>query len=207
MKSKKTRQIMFFQLGYYDGSFDGIWGKKSKLATCNFQNDYNLKADSIYGTKTEKKLLSVYKEFMKGNASEDDFKYVGYFTEDEISCNDRCGYKDIKKQLLYNIYALRYYLKKPIYISSGCRCEVHNKKVGGVKTSRHFNKENGTKAIDFYNNKTKSLSYRKKIIDFWINYIPNARYGYCNKYSFLKGGKKTKKVYPAMGSSIHIDIK
>ncbi len=28
MRSKKTRQIMFFQLGYYDGKFDGIWGKK-----------------------------------------------------------------------------------------------------------------------------------------------------------------------------------
>ena len=62
MLKKKTRQIMFFQLGYYDGKFDGIWGKKSKLATKRFQQEYGLKVDSIYGPSTEKKLKKVYKD-------------------------------------------------------------------------------------------------------------------------------------------------
>lgn len=206
MRSKKTRQIMFFQLGYYDGKFDGIWGKKSKKATLEFQKDNGLKEDSIYGPKTERKLNQVYKKFMTGNATEEDFIKTDYFKVDEIACNDRCGYKTIKKQLLYNLYALRYHFNQPIYISSGCRCEKHNKRVGGAKTSRHFNKEKGTKAIDFYNNKTKKLSYRKKVIDFWINYIPNSRYGYCNNYSNLNGVKRKKKV-STMGNSIHLDIK
>lgn len=64
MRSKKTRQIMFFQLGYYDGKFDGIWGKKSKKATLEFQKDNGLKEDSIYGPKTERKLNQVYKKFL-----------------------------------------------------------------------------------------------------------------------------------------------
>ena len=183
MRSKKTRQIMFFQLGYYDGKFDGIWGKKSKKATLEFQKNNGLKEDSIYGPKTERKLNQVYKKFMTGNATEEDFIKTDYFKADEIACNDRCGYKTIKKQHLYNLYALRYHFNQPIYISSGCRCE-----------------------IDFYNNKTKKLSYRKKVIDFWINYIPNSRYGYCNNYSNLNGVKRKKKV-STMGNSIHLDIK
>lgn len=206
MLKKKTRQIMFFQLGYYDGKFDGIWGKKSKLATKRFQQEYGLKVDSIYGPNTEKKLKKVYKNFMNEEVTEDDFQNTKYFTKREISCNDNCGYDRISKQLLYNIYALRYYMNEKMNITSACRCEKHNKKVGGRKTSRHYNYEKFTKAIDFSNKKTKSLSYRKKITNFWINYIPNARYSYSNGYG--KIGKKAKKVIAKnMGSSVHIDVK
>lgn len=206
MIKKITRQVMFKHLGYYDDKLDGIWGKKSKEATRLFQSENGLKVDSIYGPKTEKKLKSVYKNFISGDATDDDFLRVSYITREEIACNDHCGYNKISKQLLYNLGSLREKFNKPIYVTSGCRCSKHNKRVGGVKTSRHFNKEIFTKAVDFYNSKTKSLAYRKKVIDFWINDLPNTRYAYSNKYSNLKGVIK-KKIVSTMGSSIHVDVK
>lgn len=206
MLHKKTRQIMFFQLGFYDDKIDGIFGKKSKNATKLFQQEYGLKVDSIYGEKTEKKLKQVYKKFMSEEVSPSDYEIVKYFKENEIACNDLCGYNRISKQLLYNMYALRHYMNKPMNITSGCRCLKHNKKVGSKKTSRHYNKELYTKAIDFVTKDTSKLSYRKKIIDFWIKYMPNARYAYCNKYSNLNGKKGTT-VVKSMGNAIHIDVK
>lgn len=206
MLHKKTRQIMFFQLGFYDQKIDGIWGRKSKEATKKFQQEYGLKTDAIYGIKTENKLKQVYKKFMNEDVKNSDYEIIKYFKKSEIACNDQCGYNKISKQLLYNMYALRYYMNEKMNITSGCRCLKHNTKVGSKKTSRHYNKEKYTKAIDFVTKKTKKLSYRKKIIDFWINYMPNARYAYCNKYSNING-KKTNTTVKAMGNAVHIDIK
>lgn len=39
-------------LGYYDGSIDGIYGSGTKRAVTNFQRDYGLTADGIAGSKT-----------------------------------------------------------------------------------------------------------------------------------------------------------
>lgn len=206
MLSKTTRQIMFFQLGFYDDKIDGRWGKKSKLATKQFQQEYGLKVDSIYGPKTESKLKKIYKDFMKEDVSSSDYEITKHFSKKEFACNDLCGYDRISKQLLYNLYALRYYVNAPFHITSGCRCLKHNKKVGSKKTSRHYNNEKYTKAVDFVTKKTKSLSYRKKIINFWIKYMPNSRFAYSNGYSNING-KTTKKVVKTMGNAIHLDVK
>lgn len=203
--NKYTRQIMLYQLGYYHKKIDGIWGSGSIEATKEFQEKNGLTVDSIFGPLTEAKLNSVYDEFINGEILDADLSNIKYFKRSEFACKSLCGYDKISKQLIYNLDTLRYYIDEPIYITSGCRCKAHNKKVGGSTNSRHYNKETFTKAVDFYTKSTKKLSYRKKIIDFWIKYMPNTRYGYCKQYYNLLG-KKGSISASSMGSSIHLDV-
>ena len=66
------------------------------------------------------------------------------FKQSEFVC--KCGKcKDIPVHLKDNIWHLsnelekiRAALGKPIIINSGIRCELHNKKIGGVKNSQHI---------------------------------------------------------------------
>lgn len=46
--------------------------------------------------------------------------------------------KNIQDLVTYVLQPLRDKLNKPIYISSGFRCEKLNKLIGGVKTSQHL---------------------------------------------------------------------
>lgn len=200
------RQIMLYQLGLYKGKIDGIWGSLSKIATKSFQLLTNIKVDSIYGKQTDKTLLNYYNSFITNEVTDEDFKNIKYFKRKEFACKDKCGYDRVNKQLLYNLDTLRYYIGYKINISSGCRCRKRNLSVGGNDSSRHYNNLKVTKAVDIYNNKTKSLDYRKNIIDFWIKYMPNARYAYSDGYA-NSGGRKTIKSFKNMGKSIHLDVK
>ena len=206
MTSIYKRQIMLYHLGLYKGKIDGIWGSLSKNATKEFQILTNIKVDSIYGKVTDKTLINYYNDFINKELTEEDFKNIKYFKRKEFACRDKCGYDRINKQLLYNLDTLRYYLNYKINISSGCRCRKHNLIVGGNDNSRHYNKLVETKAVDIYNNKTKSLDYRKMVIDFWIKYMPNARYAYSDGY-INSGGRKSIKSFKNMGTSIHLDVK
>ena len=63
---------------------------------------------------------------------------TNYFKETELKC--KCGCNQLKfdaefKNLLNRIRTL---FNKPIYITSGYRCEKHNKEVGGKPTSSHL---------------------------------------------------------------------
>ena len=65
------------------------------------------------------------------------------FTRWEFRCQCGCGYDLINAPLVKQIQRFRDLLEIytgygiPITISSGCRCEEHNKKVGGAKNSFH----------------------------------------------------------------------
>lgn len=56
---QKQRQLYF--LGYYNGEIDGVWGAKSKSATKEFQADFGLEADGVFGAQTEAKSITVIK--------------------------------------------------------------------------------------------------------------------------------------------------
>lgn len=58
------------------------------------------------------------------------------FKRSEFACNCGCGFDDIDPKLVNIIQTIRDEVG-PIRISSGCRCEDWNKKVGGVKGSFH----------------------------------------------------------------------
>jgi len=57
---QKQSQLKF--LGYYPGAIDGIWGDRSKEATANFQDDFGLEDDGVFGALTEEKSAEIIKE-------------------------------------------------------------------------------------------------------------------------------------------------
>lgn len=60
-----------------------------------------------------------------------------YFTREEFQCKCGCGHDTVDAELLLVLERLRYHFNEPVYISSGCRCEIHNRVVGGSPTSKH----------------------------------------------------------------------
>jgi len=59
------------------------------------------------------------------------------FTSEEFACNCGCGFDDIQQAIVDKLQNMRYELKVPIRINSGCRCAKHNKDVGGAPSSFH----------------------------------------------------------------------
>jgi uncharacterized protein YcbK (DUF882 family) len=59
------------------------------------------------------------------------------FTSEEFACNCGCGFDSIHQAIVDNLQKMRYELKVPIRINSGCRCAKHNAEVGGAPNSFH----------------------------------------------------------------------
>lgn len=190
-------------LGYYDGNIDGIVGNKTVSAYRNFQKDYGLKVDGIYGAKTDAKLISVIKQKQKElevkvdgvagvntiNAKQNQtvtWDKIKYFRESEFTCKCGCGMNNIDLKLVKILDEIRDYFEQPVVISSGCRCKNHNARVGGVQGSRHVL----GKASDIV---VRNVS-KEKVLAKCKEYVKNgkARYTYTNNSN--------------MGNAVHIDI-
>lgn len=64
--------------------------------------------------------------------------YIKDFTEEEFSCGCGCGSNDMDDSLLIRLQSGRTLAGIPFIISSGYRCEEHNKEVGGKWDSSHL---------------------------------------------------------------------
>lgn len=53
------KQCLLTYLGYDTGGVDGIWGNKSRQATVDFQNDYGLESDGVFGDATLARIKEV----------------------------------------------------------------------------------------------------------------------------------------------------
>jgi uncharacterized protein YcbK (DUF882 family) len=60
-----------------------------------------------------------------------------YFNRDEFACNCGCGDNNTDAQFIAKLSAARHRAGIPFVISSGYRCIIHNKAVGGKKDSAH----------------------------------------------------------------------
>jgi len=60
-----------------------------------------------------------------------------HFTDKEMDCNCGCG-KTVDPELLTRLEALRRMLGQPLIVTSGARCETHNREVGGKPASWHL---------------------------------------------------------------------
>jgi uncharacterized protein YcbK (DUF882 family) len=61
-----------------------------------------------------------------------------YFRRDEFECKcGQCGFAAVDAELLEVLTDIRETYGRPVKITSACRCESHNKKVGGAKESMH----------------------------------------------------------------------
>ena len=60
-----------------------------------------------------------------------------HFKVSEFACKCGCGFDDIDQRVIDMAETLRQDLGVPVRVNSGCRCERHNARVGGVKGSKH----------------------------------------------------------------------
>jgi len=60
-----------------------------------------------------------------------------HFNRAEFACKCGCGYDDISGRFLNILDDIRDLIDRPLVITSGCRCQEYNKKVGGKKYSAH----------------------------------------------------------------------
>ena len=63
-------------------------------------------------------------------------KVAKYFKLNEFSC-PCCRKVMLHPRLLSKLVELRNILERPVYITSGYRCTVYNRKIGGVLNSYH----------------------------------------------------------------------
>lgn len=197
------RNLVF--LGYECGGIDGIKGAKTTEALRQFQSDYGLLVDGIYGKQTEAKLIEIIKE-EQGKLGVEQDGIVGQITEnakrnevenwdkiihfkkEEFTCKCGCGLNNINLELVEILEKIRsHFGGNPIIITSGCRCTKHNLAVQGAKYSRHVD----GKASDLYVRgitTSELLNYCKELVNQGV-----LRYTYTNDTN--------------MRGVVHIDIK
>ncbi len=64
-------------------------------------------------------------------------KDTEHFKVREFTCKCGCGKNNIDQRVIDMAETIRLALGVPVKVNSGCRCEKHNAKVGGVKSSKH----------------------------------------------------------------------
>ena len=168
----KQKQCLLAYLGYYSGALDGIWGSGSKGAEAAFREAFGLSGESL-----EAALLgAVTGELSPADPWED----VRYFRKEEFRCN--CGGKycdgfpaGMDPVLLALADRVREYFGAPALVSSGLRCPVHNRNVGGAAASRHLS----GKAMDFRirdKNAAEVLEFVKEQPEVRYTYAIDGRY-------------------------------
>jgi len=60
-----------------------------------------------------------------------------YFKREEFACSCGCGFSSVDVELLEVLEDVREHFDSPVTINSACRCETHNKTVGGSNNSMH----------------------------------------------------------------------
>lgn len=60
-----------------------------------------------------------------------------HFNVSEFACKCGCGFNIIDQRVMNMAETIRLALGVPVHVNSGCRCDKHNKSVGGVKASNH----------------------------------------------------------------------
>ena len=65
-----------------------------------------------------------------------------HFKLEEFACKCGCGFDQVSMELVRALEVLRGRLgNRPITVNSGCRCEDHNRAVGGAPNSYHLRGE------------------------------------------------------------------
>jgi len=60
-----------------------------------------------------------------------------YFERSEFACKCGCGFATVDVELLNVLTKVRMHFDSPVIINSGCRCEQHNRNIGGADGSKH----------------------------------------------------------------------
>lgn len=66
-----------------------------------------------------------------------DYSKFKHFKKEEFTCKCGCGFNNMEFQIIKMLDDARDFAQIPFKINCGCRCEKHNKEVGGVEKSSH----------------------------------------------------------------------
>lgn len=156
MLTIKQRQTNLWFLGYYKGEIDGIEGPQTKQSYIDFQRDYGLAVDGIYGRRTNAKLVEVIMQQQRNLGVEPDgivgpitiaarakqtitWENIKYFQNFEFTCPCGCGKNNIDLTLVQILDEIREYFGKPMIVTCGCRCQkLNDRMVGSIKNSKHI---------------------------------------------------------------------
>ena len=61
-----------------------------------------------------------------------------HFSSSEFACRCGCGFRSVSPDLISRLELLRSHFGRPVKINSGCRCENHNRNIGGSSSSQHI---------------------------------------------------------------------
>ena len=148
----KQIQALLVYLGYDPGEVDGWNGANTTASVLAFQRQENLEQDGKPGPATQKALLAAVaagrmytpstEEKPSSGQPPDFWSEIKYFRREEFRC--KCGGKfcdgfpaEPAEKLLRLLDRAREEFGTPGDVISGVRCEIHNRNVGGVATSRH----------------------------------------------------------------------
>ena len=148
----KQIQALLVYLGYDPGEVDGWNGANTTAAVLAFQKQEGLEQDGKPGPATQKALLAAVaagrmytpatEEKPSSGQPPDWWSEIKYFGREEFRC--KCDGKfcdgfpaEPAEKLLRLLDRAREELGTPGDVISGVRCEIHNRNVGGVATSRH----------------------------------------------------------------------
>lgn len=150
----KQKQHLLGYLGCYTGAADGVWGPLSREATREFQRQYGLEPDGVFGAETEKRIREIIASGeapVRREQPEDIpawWREIRHFTRNEFRCPcGRCGGfpAEPEEALVRLAQRVREHFDAPVVVTSGVRCDAHNAQVGGVANSLH----RVGKAMDF----------------------------------------------------------
>ena len=148
----KQQQLLLSFLGYYTGAINGTTNPQA--ATRQFQTDYKIGVDGIFGPQTEAKIREVIGDPTKEKKQENTpvvnntvvntpagdafWDGIKYFKQSEFACQCGCGANNINHDLVKILEKIREHYGKPVRVNSGVRCKTHNARVGGASNSQHL---------------------------------------------------------------------
>jgi hypothetical protein len=93
-------------------------------------------------TRYSRRVMELYQEYRQETAElikkTPDTTVGNYFDLSEFSCKCGCGFCEPDSRLIDALNVIRGKLGAPIIVTSGCRCQKHNRIVGGTPDSVHL---------------------------------------------------------------------
>lgn len=199
------KQCLLAYLGYYPyKDIDDDWGDQSRQATEEFQGDYEIKVDGVFGNGTLNRILEVIynqeepavptaPDIPVGDKKEPTgtfWDHIRYWSRDEFAC--RCGQYhapycngfpvEPDQTLVELVDDIRHDFGRPGHPSSGIRCERHN--------------------ADQPNSAKNSLHKYGKALDFFIEGVSGAQL-----LARAQADPRTNYAYIIEGQYVHVDVK